>query len=78
MSTIREMLFGQREIPFTQSQEYGSLIIEAMLLRRPTVIYGNVRNTSLIENLPDGWVEVACLVDHNGVYHVTLARCRSN
>lgn len=64
---IREMLSGEREIPFNRSQEYGSHIIEAMLMRRPTVIYGNVRNTHLIENLPDGCVEVACLVDHNGV-----------
>jgi alpha-galactosidase len=31
------------------------------------VIYGNVRNTGLIDNLPDGCVEVACLVDQNGV-----------
>ena len=35
---------------------------------RPTVIYGNVRNTGLIENLlPGGCVEVACLVNQNGV-----------
>ncbi|OLB39018.1 MAG: hypothetical protein AUH05_10910 [Ktedonobacter sp. 13_2_20CM_53_11] len=27
----------------------------------------NVRNTGLIDNLPDGCVEVACLVDQNGV-----------
>ena len=31
------------------------------------MIYGNVRNTGLIDNLPDGCVEVACLVDRNGV-----------
>jgi alpha-galactosidase len=31
------------------------------------VIYGNVRNTGLIDNLPDGCVEVGCLVDQNGV-----------
>ncbi len=36
-------------------------------MHRPKVIYGNVRNTGLIDNLPDGCVEVACLVDHNGV-----------
>src|SRR5438067_19424 len=29
--------------------------------------HGNVRNTGLIDNLPDGCVEVACLVDRNGV-----------
>jgi len=34
----------------------------------PSVIYGNVLNTGLIDNLPqDGVVEVACLVDKKGV-----------
>lgn len=65
--SIQEMLAGTREIPFTRSHEYGSIIIEAITQRRPTVIYGNVRNTGLIDNLPDGCVEVACLVDQNGV-----------
>ncbi len=42
-----------------------------MIMHRPAVISGNVRNTGLIDNLPDGCVEVACLVDQNGVqpYH---------
>jgi alpha-galactosidase len=61
------MLDGTREIPFTRSHEYGSNIIEAMTTNRPAVIYGNVRNTGLIDNLPDGCVEVACLVDGNGI-----------
>jgi alpha-galactosidase len=66
-ATIQEMLAGTGEIPFTHSHEYGSFIIEAVMLDLPTVIYGNVRNTGLIDNLPDGCVEVACLVDRNGV-----------
>jgi alpha-galactosidase len=66
-ASIRAMLAGDLEIPFTRSHEYGSLIIEAMTMSRPIVIYGNVRNTGLIDNLPDGCVEVACLVDQNGV-----------
>ena len=66
-TSIREMLAGTRAIPFTRSHEYGSFVIEAVMLHRPTVIYGNVRNTGLIDNLPDGCVEVACLVDQNGV-----------
>lgn len=47
--------------------EYGTFIIEAIMKDSPTVIYGNVRNSHLIDNLPDGCVEVACLVDRNGV-----------
>ena len=64
---IADMLNGQREIPYQRSHEYGSYIIEGIMLHRPTVIYGNVRNTGLIDNLPDGCVEVACLVDRHGI-----------
>ncbi len=61
------MVDGTREMPFKRSHEYGSFIIESITKHRPTVIYGNVRNDKLIDNLPDGCVEVACLVDRNGV-----------
>src|SRR5579859_3796089 len=67
---IRAMLAGAQELPFARSHEYGSFIVEGVTLRRPQVIYGNVRNgpnAALIDNLPDGCVEVACLVDANGV-----------
>jgi alpha-galactosidase len=50
------------------SGEYAAEIIAAMETGKPTVIYGNVRNNSLIDNLPDGCcVEVPCLVDANGI-----------
>jgi alpha-galactosidase len=50
------------------SGEYGSLIIHAMETGQPRVIYGNVANHRLIDNLPEGCcVEVPCLVDKNGV-----------
>src|SRR5690242_18553732 len=65
--SIRQMLAGNKEIPFKRSHEYGSAIIEAITCQRPTVIYGNVRNAGLIENLPDGCVEVPCLVDQRGI-----------
>lgn len=64
---IAEMLNGQRDVPYQRSHEYGSYIIEGIALNRPAVIHGNVRNTGLIDNLPDGCVEVACLVDRRGV-----------
>ncbi len=65
--SIREMLRDERPIPFDRGYEYGSRVIEAIALNRTAVIYGNVRNTGLIDNLHDGCVEVACLVDRNGV-----------
>lgn len=50
------------------SLEYGSHIIHAMETGQPTVVYGNVPNTNLITNLPEGCcVEVACLVNKNGI-----------
>jgi alpha-galactosidase len=50
------------------SGEYGAQIVHALETGSPTVIYGNVRNDGLIDNLPHGCcVEVPCLVDANGV-----------
>jgi len=51
-----------------RSLEYASLIVHSVVTGEPRVIYGNVRNDGLIENLPRGaCVEVPCLVDGNGV-----------
>ncbi|HXT37669.1 MAG TPA: alpha-glucosidase/alpha-galactosidase, partial [Chloroflexota bacterium] len=66
-TAIQEMLEGLREIPLARSHEYAADIVEALFLDRPAVIYGNTRNSGLIDNLPDGCVETACLVDRNGV-----------
>ncbi|HEV2067223.1 MAG TPA: alpha-galactosidase, partial [Thermomicrobiales bacterium] len=53
------------------SLEYGAMIVNAMETGEPTVIYGNVPNRGLIDNLPEGCcVEVACLVDRNGIQPV--------
>ena len=51
-----------------QSHEYGSYIIHSLETGTPRVVYGNVANTGLIDNLPQGCtVEVPCLVDKNGI-----------
>jgi alpha-galactosidase len=53
---------------YERSQEYGSLIIHSMETGTPRVVYGNVANHGLIDNLPQGCcVEVPCLVDKNGL-----------
>jgi alpha-galactosidase len=57
-----------KSIKVERSHEYGSRIIHAMETGEPVVIYGNVLNHGLIDNLPPGCcVEVPCLVDKNGV-----------
>ena len=51
-----------------RSQEYGSGIIHSMETGQSRVVYGNVPNHGLIDNLPDECiVELPCLVDKNGV-----------
>jgi alpha-galactosidase len=53
---------------FERSQEYGSLIIHSIETGQPRVVYGNVPNRGLIDNLPPGCcVEVPCVVDRNGL-----------
>jgi alpha-galactosidase len=53
---------------YERSQEYGSLIIHSMETGTPRIVYGNVANRGLIDNLPQGCcVEVPCLVDKNGL-----------
>ena len=51
-----------------RSMEYGAYIIHALETGQPHVIYGNVMNDGLIDNLPrESCVEVPCLVDKNGI-----------
>lgn len=51
-----------------RSHEYGSGIIHSLETGVPRVIYGNVPNRGLIDNLPQGCcVEVPCVVDKNGI-----------
>jgi alpha-galactosidase len=64
---IRGMLSGGEELPLERSSEYAADVIEAIMLGGEKVIYGNVENTGLIDNLPHGCVEVVCLVDKNGI-----------
>jgi alpha-galactosidase len=52
----------------TPSNEYAARIMQAVVTDRPYRFNGNVMNTGLIPNLPQGsCVEVPCLVDHQGV-----------
>lgn len=58
----------QAELAVRPSDEYGAGIIHSEVTGQPRVIYGNVVNRGLIDNLPEGCiVEVPCLVDSNGV-----------
>lgn len=61
-------LEGGAALEVRRSVEYGSTIIHSLETGTPSVIYGNVSNNGLIDNLPQGCcVEVPCLVDKNGI-----------
>ncbi len=65
--TRRKLLAGEG-FPLERSVEYGANIIHATTTGEMQLIYGNVENTGLIENLPRGCcVEVPIVVDHNGL-----------
>ncbi len=67
-ATMREDLLKDQSLTHERTHEYGSYIIEAMETDVPYRIAGNVLNNGLITNLPSkAVVEVACLVDRNGV-----------
>ena len=68
--------FKQAErIEQKESHEYASTIMNAIWTNTPSVIYGNVKNEGLIENLPQGCcVEVACLVDANGIQPTAVGK----
>jgi alpha-galactosidase len=64
----RQQLASGGGFEIERSLEYASLIVHSIVTGEPRVIYGNVANEGLIENLPQGaCVEVPCLVDGNGV-----------
>ncbi|WP_059050234.1 family 4 glycosyl hydrolase [Paenibacillus senegalimassiliensis] len=84
---IVRQLEGTLPLELQSSKEYAAVIIEGVLKGEPKVIYGNVPNRGLIENLsPDGVVEVACLVDAKGIQPTRFGKlpehlaalCRSN
>ncbi|HYI24034.1 MAG TPA: alpha-glucosidase/alpha-galactosidase [Thermomicrobiales bacterium] len=71
--SMRSQYEGDAPIEHRRSHEYASQIILGRVTGEPRVIYGNVPNHGLIDNLPDGCcVEVACLIDKNGIQPVAF------
>lgn len=64
---MRETLTGSG-VTHEKTFEFGSYILRAVLTDQPYRVHGNVLNSGLIPNLPrNACVEVACLIDRNGV-----------
>ena len=65
---IKAKLQSGEGFEIERSVEYAPVIVHAMTTGQPRVIYGNVANEGLIDNLPAGaCVEVPCVVDRTGV-----------
>jgi alpha-galactosidase len=67
-SSNREVLAEARTEGIRHGGEFAAPIVDSIVTGTPRVVYGNVRNSGLVENLPpDACVEVACLADASGV-----------
>jgi alpha-galactosidase len=63
-----EILADARANGIRHGGEFAAPIIDSLVTGTKRVVYGNVRNGDLVENLPaDACVEVACEVDRSGV-----------
>jgi alpha-galactosidase len=72
---VEDQISGAKPIDYKRSHEFGAWMIHSVETNTPRVIYGNVRNHGLIENLPSrAVVEVPCLVDANGVQPCAAGR----
>jgi alpha-galactosidase len=66
--TMQRMANWETPIDLSRSQEYGSQIIHAVTTGESEIIYGNVRNKGLINNLPSSAiVEVRCKIGSDGL-----------
>jgi len=74
-ATRRDTFVKDASLTHERTGEYASYIMEAMETDIPYRIGGNVLNRGLIDNLPtDACVEVACMVDRNGVQPTKVGR----
>lgn len=72
---VEDQISGKRPIDYRRSHEYGAWMIDSIETNTPRMVYGNVRNHGLIENLPaSAVVEVPCHVDSSGVLPCRIGR----
>lgn len=65
---MKEELLADKPLHHARGHEYASYIFDAVETGQPFVFGGNVLNTGLIPNLPEGCcVEVMCVADRSGV-----------
>jgi alpha-galactosidase len=66
---LKQLVSSEAKLPVVRKNDYGVSIINAIETGMPVRVTGNVQNTSLITNLPEGCcVEVPCLADKEGLH----------
>ena len=66
---LKHLVRSDTELPVARKNDYGVSIINAIETGMPVRVTGNVKNTGLITNLPEGCcVEAPCLVDREGLH----------
>lgn len=71
--TMQKMASWETPVSLDRSIEYGAQIIHAVCSDQEELIYGNVPNQGLIDNLPnDACIEVACQVDRQGIQPIAF------
>lgn len=67
-AATRAALAAGEDLELSDTTEYAPQVVHSMVTGTPRTIVGNVANTGLVTNLPDGLgVEVPCVVDGAGV-----------
>ena len=70
---MRAELEAAKSLEIQRSGEYAPLMIHSLETGQLRVVYGNVPNQGLIENLPsECCVEVPCVVDRSGIQPVKI------
>ena len=71
----KELEDDSKPLDVCKSNEYAAAIIHSCVTGKPSLIYGNVRNNGVIENLPANVaVEVPCHVDRNGIQPIRVGK----
>jgi Alpha-galactosidases/6-phospho-beta-glucosidases, family 4 of glycosyl hydrolases len=68
-ASLRQLVTAKEALPVGRKNDYGASIMHAIESGLPARVTGNVKNTGLITNLPEGCcVEVPCLADKEGLH----------
>ena len=68
-ASLRQLVTAKETLPTGRKNDYGVAIMYAIESGLPLRVTGNVKNTGLITNLPEGCcVEVTCLADKQGLH----------